>query len=349
MNGKQFVPGHFVKWRVVDMTTERELPSSDGTPPAAFLSHSGEDAELALRLATDLRRQGVNVWYADWEINPGDSLRMKIDGGLESASYFLALLTPASLNSMWVQTELDAAIVRRIEGVCKLIPVVSPDVPDSAIPATLRGIRYVRMSSYERGLSELVAACHQISSKPALGPSPVVRSPALPGLGLSPIAERLAFFLAERSEIGVPVASMQSEYEVQQSLNVSSEQLEMAVEELKDRHWLRVSMQRPVGPAGFSSIGPNPELFFAMDPSVKGWSPESDAMEVAAALVNTGAPQPSLREVAQVLGWPPRRLNPAVYFLERQGAILTAPTMGSAPYAYPRVGVTAKTKQAATL
>jgi hypothetical protein len=42
--------------------------------PAAFLSHSTTDSDLSRKLATDLRTAGVDVWYAEWELKPGDSL-----------------------------------------------------------------------------------------------------------------------------------------------------------------------------------------------------------------------------------------------------------------------------------
>jgi hypothetical protein len=91
--------------------------------PASFLSHSGADAAIAGRLARDLRGQGGDVWYAEWEIKLGDSLRRKIDEGIDRATHFLVLLTPASLKSEWVQTELDAGLVRKISGACQLIPI----------------------------------------------------------------------------------------------------------------------------------------------------------------------------------------------------------------------------------
>jgi hypothetical protein len=70
--------------------------------PRVFLSHSKKDREFIERLAGDLRASQVDVWYDEWEIPPGDSLRGRIfgEGIIES------------VNSFWCQRELDAAAVR---------------------------------------------------------------------------------------------------------------------------------------------------------------------------------------------------------------------------------------------
>ncbi len=155
--------------------------------PVAFLSHSWEDSKPATELATDLRSQGVDVWLDKWEIRPGDSLRRKIDEGIEKASLFLVLLTPSSLSSEWVQVELDAGMVKRILGQCRLIPILL-GTRDEQVPPTLSGISWVRLDDYQDGLKRLIEVCHGIETKPPLGPTPKwdtslsggISEPALP-------------------------------------------------------------------------------------------------------------------------------------------------------------------------
>src|SRR5215470_58139 len=94
-------------------------------PPRAFLSHSHEDKEIAQQLAEALRRAGVDVWLDKWEIKPGDSIVRKIfEEGLKDCTLFLILLSQASIQSPWVKHELDAAIVQRLDGVTRVVPVV---------------------------------------------------------------------------------------------------------------------------------------------------------------------------------------------------------------------------------
>ena len=107
--------------------------------PKAFISYSSADKETAEHLAKDLISQGVDAWFDKWEIMPGNSLRRKIEQGISEASHFIVLLTENSLKSEWVQTELDAAMVRKIENECRLLPVLY-GIPFEDVPLTLRGL-----------------------------------------------------------------------------------------------------------------------------------------------------------------------------------------------------------------
>ncbi len=48
-----------------------------------FLSHSAKDKAVVRPLAERLRKDGLKVWFDDWEIKPGDSIPAKIEEGLE--------------------------------------------------------------------------------------------------------------------------------------------------------------------------------------------------------------------------------------------------------------------------
>ncbi len=97
--------------------------SVTGAIPVAFLCHGSEDKSLARQLAIDLRSHGIDVFFDEWGIGPGDSIRRKIDGGLGRCTHILALLTTRSLNKAWVNTEMDAGFVRAAEGSAKFIPL----------------------------------------------------------------------------------------------------------------------------------------------------------------------------------------------------------------------------------
>ena len=59
--------------------------------PKVFLSHSKKDQDFIKQLALDLRSARIDVWYDDWEIPPGASLRSKIfeDGISECDLFFI--------------------------------------------------------------------------------------------------------------------------------------------------------------------------------------------------------------------------------------------------------------------
>jgi hypothetical protein len=105
------------------MSHESIIGRSATNHPKAFVSHSTQDHDFVEKFATDLMAKGVDVWYSGWEIKPGDSIRTKIDEGLEGCEYFIIVLSKNSISRPWVQTELDAATIRKLNGkVRKIIP-----------------------------------------------------------------------------------------------------------------------------------------------------------------------------------------------------------------------------------
>ncbi|MCT4637458.1 MAG: toll/interleukin-1 receptor domain-containing protein [Bacteroidales bacterium] len=83
--------------------------------PKIFLSHNKKDKDFIVKIANDLRSCGVDVWYDEWEIPPGESLRKKIfEDGISSCDVFFVYLTPNSIDSVWVQRELDSALVHEM-------------------------------------------------------------------------------------------------------------------------------------------------------------------------------------------------------------------------------------------
>jgi len=84
--------------------------------PKVFLSHSKKDKEFIERIANDLRASGIDVWYDEWEIPPGESIRKKIfEDGITSCDLFFVYLTENSIPSYWVKRELDGAFIHEIE------------------------------------------------------------------------------------------------------------------------------------------------------------------------------------------------------------------------------------------
>ncbi|TIP78709.1 MAG: toll/interleukin-1 receptor domain-containing protein, partial [Mesorhizobium sp.] len=72
------------------------LPVQSG-PPKAFLSYSFDDRDLAEKVSRGLMANGIDTWWAEWEIRSGDSLRRKIDEGLGNCTHFIVLLTPSAM------------------------------------------------------------------------------------------------------------------------------------------------------------------------------------------------------------------------------------------------------------
>lgn len=77
-----------------------------------FLSYAGIDgAAVATELHEELRRLGLDVWFAPIAINPGKSQSLQMDQGLARARAGVVVLTPAYLaGRFWTQRELGALL-----------------------------------------------------------------------------------------------------------------------------------------------------------------------------------------------------------------------------------------------
>lgn len=307
------------------------------TRPSAFLCHSSADKELVTKLATDLRANGVDAWLDKWRIQPGESLCRKIDEGIAAATHFFAILTPNSITSEWVQTELDAAMVEKIQGNTILVPVLH-GLEDCNVPPTLRGVRWVRIDEYASGLRELMNVCHNVSEEPPLQEGPRRHTVVVPEtLELSRDAYRVAALVCSQSRDGYPLDRIFSFADICDQEDLSEDELLMACDELQDRGFINDQHVRS------GRVVAEWRLFFELDLHIKGWSADNDALRVAIEAVNERAEAILLSDLSSRLGWEPRRLNPACAFLERTGLARVDKVLGTAPFYYRAVRKTPKT------
>jgi hypothetical protein len=80
-----------------------------------FICHAFEDKPFVSVLANALRDEGLRVWYDDFTIVLGDSLRGAIDNGLKSSRFGVVVLSPNFFRKKWTQYELDGLVQRDIE------------------------------------------------------------------------------------------------------------------------------------------------------------------------------------------------------------------------------------------
>lgn len=89
-----------------------------------FISHASEDREDIVRdLADALSAQGLRVWYDEFELRIGDSLRQKIDQGLANSRVGLVVLSQAFFKKGWTNYELDGIVTRSVGGEQILLPI----------------------------------------------------------------------------------------------------------------------------------------------------------------------------------------------------------------------------------
>ena len=82
-------------------------------PEEVFLSHSSQDVDFATKLAEVIRRHGVPAWYSPTNITGAQQWHDEIGDALERCDWFVVVLSPASVESMWVKRELMYALQQR--------------------------------------------------------------------------------------------------------------------------------------------------------------------------------------------------------------------------------------------
>lgn len=133
-----------------------------------FISYSSQDSKFADRLARDLDKIGVNVFYAKWNIRVGDSIVEKINNALSSYDNLLVILSSSSINSTWVKRELNSSLMRQLnEQKIRIFPIL---LENCDIPPLLGDIKYANFTNeYHVGFRELISALEvDISLKPYL-------------------------------------------------------------------------------------------------------------------------------------------------------------------------------------
>ncbi|MBX3746084.1 MAG: DUF1883 domain-containing protein [Verrucomicrobiae bacterium] len=99
-------------------------PHSSGQVHDVFISHASEDKEEIVRpLANALIAQGLDVWYDEFALQIGDSLRQKIDQGLAHSRVGLVVLSASFIIKGWPNYELDGIVTRSVSGEQILLPI----------------------------------------------------------------------------------------------------------------------------------------------------------------------------------------------------------------------------------
>ncbi|MEZ2370950.1 toll/interleukin-1 receptor domain-containing protein [Arthrobacter sp. RCC_34] len=82
-----------------------------------FISHASEDKESFVRpLAERLRNAHIEVWYDEFSLRVGNSLRRSIDRGLAQSRFGIVVLSPHFFEKQWSQWELDGLVSRQLGG-----------------------------------------------------------------------------------------------------------------------------------------------------------------------------------------------------------------------------------------
>ena len=292
--------------------------------PKVFLSFAFDDQPLANRIAHTLQANGIDTWWAEWCIAPGESIRQRIDEGLGNCTHFLVLLTPASVMKPWVAAEMDAGLVAKLSRGTKFIALRS-GLPPNQMPPLLRGLLSPEVDPNSLDLTQLINDIHGVTRKPPLGLPPLVaRAQPEKIPGLSNAANALIRLFVEQSKNATKLDPNFSVEGLAAKLGLSEDDVKDCVFELQgflENHRDHI-------------VHAKDELFVSFDKYWMPWNPEDDALHLATRLVNDTAFPHHPEQQAKVLEWPARRLNPAIAYLANRDYIKAMRSSSGGPWAF---------------
>ncbi len=138
----------------------------------AFICHASEDkADFVRPLAEALAAHHLNIWYDEFSLNVGDSLRQAIDDGLAKSRFGIVVLSGAFFKKGWAQRELNGLVAREIAEERRLILPIWHDITQQAILQISPPLADVFAINSSRGLPHV---CEELLKKLRPEESPLI-------------------------------------------------------------------------------------------------------------------------------------------------------------------------------
>ena len=121
-----------------------------------FIAHAGEDKDMLVRpLAKALVDAGLRVWYDEFTLKVGDSLRDSIDHGLVESRFGIVILSAHFFRKDWPKRELDGLLAKDSDKRKVVLPIWHQIDKEqvSGFSPSLAGIIAMQSS---RGITSLV-------------------------------------------------------------------------------------------------------------------------------------------------------------------------------------------------
>lgn len=312
-----------------------EAGKDNTAAPKAFLSYAWEDRELAKQIATAMQANGIDTWWAEWCMSAGDSLRQKIDAGLDDCTHFVVLLTPVSLSKPWINQEMDAGLMLKLQQQVKFIPL-RHQLSAEQLPPLLRGMLSPSVDDPTHDIGQVINDIHGISKKPPLGKVPTaIRETESTSTEYSAAATAIAKLFVESTRYARKFDPMRSIEQLATQTGLSEEDVKDAIHEMGEL--VTASPHRPVYPED--------ELFVMFDHFWMGWNPRADAVTLASDMLNDGTFPTEPVEIGKRYHWEARRLNPAMAYLVNRKLVRALKAMNGGPWLVVHIQKTDDTRR----
>src|SRR5690348_15592427 len=108
------------------------------------LSHAGADSQAAREFAKTLRRNGLDVWFDQDNLQPGDPWMATLEEAITGASAMLVYVGKLGIQA-WVDREVRFGLVRNTHdpAAFRLIPVLGEGADPQKLPPFVQQHQYV--------------------------------------------------------------------------------------------------------------------------------------------------------------------------------------------------------------
>ncbi len=151
--------------------------------PKTFISYaweSDEAKEWVKKLATELRKDGIDAKLDQWEVVPGDQMPHFMEKSVRENDFVLIICTPkykskseSRIGGVGYEGDIMTAEVLQTSNHRKFIPILKSGSKEISIPSWLQGKYYVDLSNqthYENNYSDLTTTLFNAREKaPELG------------------------------------------------------------------------------------------------------------------------------------------------------------------------------------
>lgn len=312
--------------------------------PKVFICHAGEDNKFALQLAEKLIKNGVDPWIDDWEIRPGDKLIDKIFyKGIGQCDIFIIILSEASITKPWVQEELDAALIKRIDEQTKLIPL---RIDNSEIPIPLKATAWLnldRSKDLDVEIQPLLSSIFDKTIKPKIGKIPSKFS----------YAEKVdEYNIVESAVLKCVIELYKSEgerfiqgKEIQEKTGYTPDEINDAVEILENDGLLKVDHYAGTVPFRFGTVRNTALGYVKYAPIFFDINTEYELRTVLSYIVSTNKWVMG-QEIQKSTNIEPISMNMYIDYLELLEYIKVMRYAGTVPFYFGQVKPTAEGKRA---
>jgi len=122
-----------------------------------FISHASEDKDEFVRpLAEKMKKANLKVWYDEFELKIGDSLRRSIDKGLNNSTYGLVILSKSFFEKDWTEYEFNGLINKELNGIKVILPIWHKVTKDDVQNFSLTLADKVALNSINYSIEEIV-------------------------------------------------------------------------------------------------------------------------------------------------------------------------------------------------